>query len=363
MAESPDASLVVNKKEHLGWTEMAVTRSLEQLAHTFELSFTERWSDEEEGIPIRAGDACTLRLGSKQITAGYVDGDGIDYDANDKSMHVTGRSGTGDLVDCSAIFGGGQWKKKYIDSIARDLCQPFGITVKVDGGVDLGDAFGLFAVHSGETVFETLERGCRLRGLIMTTSSVGDLVFTAIGNKSTRTVIEYGVNVLRGSRSGSTKDRFRTYIIKGQAPGNDDTNGKAASQPKATETDTVVSRYRPLIIQAEAGGSSGQLKRRAAWERNTRAGRSVQLHYTLNGWTDDDNQPWEPNTLVHVTDPKLEVDSELLIVSVRQSKSNVEGAITELDLVDPLAMTVQPLTVQPKKRKANAPEEYLRGNK
>ncbi len=341
LAAKAEASLTINSVEHLGWMEVTVTRSMEQLAHTFEIGFTERWADDKKVSPIREGDACVLKLGDKVVVSGYVDDLSIDYDANDVTMRVSGRSNTGDLVDCGAIYKKGQWKNQDLKTIAENLCSPFGISVKAD--VSVSDKFKTFAIHDSETVHETLERACRMRGIIMTSSRTGNLVFTKIGAKKTETVIEYGKNVLRGGYNGSWKDRFSNYYIKGQGPGSDDSFGKPVSQAKAAATDDTVvaaNRHRPCVLHAEHHDTSAKLQRRADWERNVRIGRSQRLTYTLEGWENAEGL-WEPNTLVRVVDSRLRIDRELLVITVRQSRG-AEGTISELEIADPITMTTEP---------------------
>ncbi len=347
----PEASLIVNGQIHKGWTDISVTRSMEQFAHSFDISFTERWSDEDEAIPIHAGDACRVKLDTTAVITGYVDDDPIDYDANDHKIRVTGRSLTGDLVDCSAIYKKGQWKNASLETIAKNLCEPFAITVRVE--TDLGDKFSSFAIQDGETVYEALERACRMRGVLMMTNADGELVFTDVGALTTRTIIEFGVNVIRGARMGGFTDRFSKYIIKAQAPGTDDFHGVSASQGKVEVEDSVIPRYRPLIVQTECQSSGTLLASRANWERNVRAGRSRRLQYSLDGWENDEGL-WAPNTLVRVKDRKLEVDTELLIITVRQTR-DADGTNTVLELADPRSMTVEPLTKQAKKKGDKSP--------
>lgn len=343
-----DATLVVNSEEHKGWTEVSVTRSLEQLAHSFELSFVDQWSPKDEAIAIRAGDVCTLKLGKSAVTEGFVTDGQIDYDANDYTMRVAGMSRTADLVDCSAVYKKGQWRDRDLEQIANDLCAPFSITVKVN--TDLGASFKWFALQDGETVHEALERACRQRGVLMTTSAKGELVFERIGSLRALTAIERGVNVVKGGRSESWKERFSRYTVKAQAPGDDDFHGATAAQGKVVVTDDVVTRYRPLIVQTECQSAGTLLTKRANWERNVRAGRSQRLTYTLDGW-DADGVLWAPNMIVPVKDDSLQVDGEFLIVTVKQAK-NLTDEWTEVELCNPVAMTVEPLTKQPKTTKS-----------
>ncbi len=345
----PDASLIVNGSatEHKGWTDISVTRSLEQFAHTFDLGFTERWSEHQEPVPIREGDTCVLKLDDKQITAGYVDDCSIDYDANSHTLKVAGRSITSDLVDCTAVHKKGQFKKPTLRTIAENLCAPFGIAVKVSEGLSLGDSFSSFTLEDGETVYTAIERACRMRGILLTTSPTGALLFTSIGANKTETVIEYGKNVLKGGRAASWKDLFSQYTVKSQAPGTDNIFGHAVSQAKAVAYNKLVSRYRPITVHSEHATTGSQLKKRAQWEANVRAARSRRLRYTLDGWENKEGI-WTHNTLVRVIDPLLEVDANLLVISVRQTKDE-NGATTDVELTDPDAMKPEPIA--PKKSK------------
>lgn len=342
-----DASLLVSGSAYLGWTSVAVTRSMEQLASTFEVSFVEQWSGQDLPIPLIEGVPCLVKLNTTPVVNGYVDDVTIDYDDRSHGMSVSGRSRTGDLVDCSALYtlGKGQWRNQPLIQIATDLCQPFGITVSVQ--TDLGAPFRRFTLQDGETVHEALERAARMRGVLMMTDGTGALVFTrATAAARTRTAVERGVNVLRGRRTGSWRDRFSQYTVKTQVAGDDNFFGGSAATPKRVCSDADVNRYRPLILQAEGQESGAELQKRADWERNVRAGRAQRLSYTVDGWSNQEGL-WQPNVLARVVDPALKVNAELLILSVRQVKNAEDGSVTELELADPKVMTVEPLTPKP----------------
>lgn len=342
-----ETGITVGGKTFTGWTSVSVTRSMEQLAHSFELEFVEAWTEQSQAIPILEGDACEVSLSDEQsVVNGYVSESNFDQDATSHRMTVTGGSKTIDLVECSAIYalGKGQWRNKSLSLIAADLCQPFGITVSVK--TDIGSAFRRFSINDGESVFETLERAARLRGVLLTTSGAGELVITRAGTKKVRTALQRGVNIIAGSRRGSHQNRFSQYIVKGQVSGDSDIFGDTTVTPKSTSLDSAVSRYRPLIIAAEGQEFGTALQKRADWERNVRAGRSQRLTYTVDGWEHDDGL-WEPNTLVKVIDPTFRVSAELLLISVVNNK-NENGTNSILELVDPKTMSIEPLTVKSK---------------
>lgn len=343
----PDATLIVKGRQYLGWTDITLTRSMEQLADKFDISFSERWAGQDQPVPILEGDRCKLRLGSKDVVAGYVDDTSISYDANTHAMRVEGRSFTGDLCDCAAIHstGSGQWTNASLLKIATDLCDPFGISVqlKTDGGA----TFRTFAIQDGETAHECLERASRMRGVLLTSNAEGQLVIARASSTRVHTKLQYGVNIIRGERSGSWKERFKTYIVKDQQVGDDSAFGEAVTTIKRSSTDAEIDRYRPMITMAEGQESGTELQKRADWERNVRAGRGQRISYQVQGWEHADGL-WEPNTLVRVVDPFLKVNKELLLVCVRQTKSEA-GTFSDLELTDPKAMSVEPLVPKTKR--------------
>lgn len=56
--------------------------------------------------------------------------DNVSHKIGVDSAQVTdkgkGRDKTGDLVDCLAVYPGGQWRQRTLQQIAQDLCKPFG---------------------------------------------------------------------------------------------------------------------------------------------------------------------------------------------------------------------------------------------
>lgn len=342
-----DFELHVGGSKYTGWTSVELSSSIESLAHTFTADLVDTWVDQQEPIPVEAGDQFSLSYKGETLTTGYMDQDTLRYNSNRRTLSLAARSKTGDLVDCAAIHKSGQWNNTGLLQIARDLCRPFGISVSTN--VRLGAVFAppdRFAIEEGETVFEALSRGARKRGVLMLTDSGGNVVFDRAGTERVTTVIQRGVNVVEGTKTNSWGDRFSKYIVKAQTPGNDSLFGKPAAAIKRTASDSGVDRYRPTVIMADTESSGTELQKRVTWERNVRAGRAKRLTYTLVGW-EHSKGVWKPNRLVRVVDEDSRIDDELLIVSVTLSRSN-QGTFTTMELTIPEAFDVQPLP--PKKK-------------
>lgn len=336
--------LIVRGVAYSGWTDVAITRSMECLAPTFDVALADVWAQGNSALPVQEGDICILRVGTENVINGYVEEPEFSYDANGYKIGVKGSARTVDLAECSAEYPGGEWHHQTLTAIATSLCQPFGISVIPT--TDVGSPFSTFALQDGETVFEALERACRMRGVLMMTDGNGNLLITRSGIIRTASTIRRGFNVVRGSRRGSWKDRFSAYTAKSQLAGDDTLMGIAASSVKALSLDGVMSRYRPLTVVSETQDNAIELQKRADWERNVRAGRSLSLTYVLEGWSNTEGV-WEPNVLVRVVDDKFCVDAELIISEVKLSLSSDEGQMTEITVTDPTAFSVQILKPKP----------------
>lgn len=340
-----DFTLNVRGQKYAGWTDLSVTRSMEQLAHSFSLSLTDKWTTDGKSVPVVSGDICSIAYGTKRVSTGYVDDDSKTYDANQRTQSFTGRSKTADLIDCSpARTSRKSWRKATLLSIAEQLCDPFNIAVTAN--VDTGLKFSRFAIEEGETVFAALERAARQRGVLMVTDGDGDLVFDRAGSTKVATTLKWGVNILAGGATRSMRDRFSEYTVVCQSTGSDELFGSNTSI-KRTSTDPGVERSRPITIMADTEDSGSELQKRADWERNVRAGRARRYTYTVQGW-EHESGLWTPNALVRVVDPEFDLDDELLIVSTTQRRSN-QGTTTELSLTGKEAFDVQPLPLKKKK--------------
>lgn len=329
------AELKIEGVYYAGWKTVRVSRSIEQLAGTFELEVTERWPGNLTLSPIRPGEYCQLFLDGQVVITGYVDMVVHDFDSSRHTIRVTGRDKTADLVDCSAVYKTGQWSNVKIDQLARDLLKPYDIEIVVDA--DVGKAFTSYNIQEGETVFECLDRAARMRALLLTSNPEGDLVITRAGSRRLDYGLVEGDNIKAGRGEFSWKDRFSVYTAKGHGRlGGDGEQQHAAST--ASVTDEIISRHRPLIVLAESHGGNSSLADRVEWERNVRRGRSARGSVTVQGWVDPDGDVWSPNTLIPVTSPLMWLDeASMLIVGCTWTLDGNNGTLTEIAISKPEA--------------------------
>ncbi|GCL64309.1 phage baseplate assembly protein [Pseudaquabacterium pictum] len=338
MVES-QIDLLAGGRSHAGWQSVQVRLGMDQCAGGFRLMVSERWIGQDLDWAIPAGERCELLIGGETVITGWVDETRLSMDAGSHQVELSGRDATGDLVDCSAVRKAGQWRGLRIEQIATELAAPFGVAVRAD--VDTGKPLPSFALQEGETAFEAIERAARIRALLLVSDGRGGLLITRAGTQRVPTPLVLGENILQARVGLDMRDRFSSYIVKGQAPGNDFFSGPSASQIKALASDTGVKRYRPLIITNDAPDLAATLTQRAEWEANVRAARSLDVELTVQGWRHAGGL-WRPNTLVSVIATALRLDADLLVTNVLYSLDD-QGTTTALRLTRPDAYTALPL--------------------
>lgn len=329
-----------------GWKSIRVTRSIEAISGSFSLTLAEKWAGQTDRWPIYEGDECEVEIGGAPVLSGYVDSREISYSASDHSLTVSGRDKTGDLVDCSAVMDRWQFSKTAYPDIIKALCAPFGISVSIAGGVSFQSPPAQFAINPGETCFEAIDRICRLNGVVPVSDGIGGLLLTKAGTELAAGALVYGENILSGSGSFSQTERFRRYIVSGQQPGTDDFFGEQAASVKAEASDENARAGRVLYVRPEGNATQAICQQRAGWEAVVRAGRSGRITYTVQGWLQQkDGALWEPNFLVPVRDPVMNVSDNMLITEVTYAIDDTAGEIAQLTLKRPDAFTPEVKTI------------------
>jgi prophage tail gpP-like protein len=308
--------LRVNGIDFGGWLEVEITLGIERQARDFKLGITRTWPGATD-IPrrVRAGDVCEVFIGDDKVLTGYVDATPISYGASSVSVGITGRSKTADLVDCSAIYKTGQWRNAKIERIASDLAKPYGI--KVINQIDTGSAISDHQIDTGETAFESIGRLLAIRQMLSTDNANGDLVLINAGSGgNATTALEYGQNILEASTALDYKEVFSEYTSKGQRAGNDNDYADSVAGVSASVTNSAASRYRNLILNQNGNATALDCQQRVKYERVYRNARAVETTYTVQGWRQQNGALWLPNQMVHVKDPIIGFDDDLLIVEV-----------------------------------------------
>ncbi|CAH6138508.1 hypothetical protein AN2351V1_3406 [Citrobacter koseri] len=330
-----NVELKVDGKIFSGWTSVTVNRSIETMAGYFDLGVNVQTSTDLSSLA--PGKPFTLSIDGQTVITGYTDGRRRQMGADSMKITIAGRDKTADLIDCAAIYKGGQWRKRTLEQIARDLCQPYGVAVRWElTDAESAAPFTSFTLDHSETVYEALGRAARARGVLITSNAAGDLVFTrADESHSDRLVL--GENLLSVDFDEDYRDRFSEYTVKGHGRSNgkvgDTVDARTIASQKGTATDSGITRYRPMIILADSKIDAQSATARALREQRRRLAKSVTFEAQLDGWTRSNGQIWMPNILAEIDASKFAIQTGPLLVSkVVLTLDDREGVKTTLTL-------------------------------
>lgn len=349
----PDVTLQVGGKDYAGWKSVRVTRGIESVSGSFELSVSDRWTETAAAWPIVEGDECALKVGGETVLVGYVDRRTVAFDASSHSLSVSGRDRTGELVDCSAVLKTWEFYNTPVLTLARRLAEPFDVAVALQAGIVLPAPPARLAVDPGDSVFEVIERACRTAALLPVSDGRGGLLLMRPGSSRTSTALVEGENLLSASVERDGSGRYRKIVVRGQHSGGDALSGSTASAVEASALDLNVERAaRVLLVRPEGNVTVALAKKRAEWEATVRAGRALTVTVTVQGWTQGSGALWPVNALVRLYSPRLEVDGELLITEATYNLDDSAGTTTTLTLRPPDAFIPEPV-IQKKAKKAD----------
>lgn len=323
------ATLTVNGQDFVGWTDIEVAASIESIVREFRFSASENYPPVGEALQINAGDEVEVRLEDQLVISGHVDSVGVEYDAQSHTQTYSGRSKTGDLVDCSVTHSG-QFRTQSVPQIIAELCSPYGVSVIAHP--DSGGTIQNFQIEHGEAVFSAIDRLVQFRGLLALDDGEGNLFLSKLGTERSPVALIRGRNILACSAQASTVNRFSQITVKGQSTGDDENFGLAATGLAASATDSTIQRRRELIIESEADATLTDLQQQAEWEVAARHGEGFSITYTVQGWLAEKDL-WSPGWRVTVVDDLVNLPTEeLVIADVRFSLSNESGTTTQLTL-------------------------------
>lgn len=344
-------SIVIDGRTVEGWQQIRVSRSLDEIADSWEVGVVARatGSGAGETLLFEEGQTAVIKIDGAEVVTGYVDVVRRRKDAASRAITLSGRSKAGDLVDCS-ILGKHAWRDVSAIEIANDLTSYFGIvcSTKIAGLENVQR----FRAKAGEEVFTALDKLARDAGARWQSRPTGDLELVRAGATRAEAALVAGVNIFESELTLDGSQRFSDYIFRSQMATSDNVFGDDAANVEVAVVDPGASRNRPLIVHDDHKGIDG-LKRRAEWERNTRAGRAVVLRITTisheapaRSWYAG-TRLWTPGELVTVIDDAEGTSGEWLCAAVDLTYSD-QGTRAALDLVGPKAYDPEPV---PKKRK------------
>jgi prophage tail gpP-like protein len=302
------------------WEKAEVFRTMAALSGSFAASTSNFFDGDDAAWQINVNDPFILQADNTKLLTGYLDDCNIDYGPEFHQVMFKGRDKTSDLIDCSYEFSPNEWKGQTIQRLFEIIAGKYSIAISVDDSVNsiVAKTIPTFKADEGDMVSDILSRLCKDYGFLAYTIGDGKLLLTSSSSASQSTdPIILGQNATRGSLQQSNKDRYSEIHVKGVGNGSPNKGITDFTEPYGMASDGVISRTRPLVVFADGPTDSGVCRQRAKWESMLRAGYSRRLWYTIPGWEQSDGKIWDINSLVRVKDSFLELDTTMLIDSIR----------------------------------------------
>lgn len=283
-------------------------------------------------FPLMRDDPIEIRASGTLLLTGYVRDIDVSHDDQSHEFAASFVSRTIDATECSVEHDEGWLEKKSLPEIGKEF-DTLGIGIETDGSMFLQETRHRLAL--GETLYETLERRARSRGVLIMDTPEGKLKL-AQGPEGRHTGgLTFGVNIKSGSAKFTGHGLHSPVTVRGQS-----TEGVTAPsmRPQGKYSDKGVKRRRPLILRHSGEAGEDRLKKRAGWEAQRAAGNSISATITVAGWRDAGGTIWRPNWLVPVDDELLGLKGIMLIKSVSLAQNDSTGTVATLSLVDPRAL-------------------------
>jgi len=363
----PFGYTLTNHRKISGWTDVTLTRALDRFPSTFQVGFTERYPGSADVI-VQPGDWVQVLLGADVVLTGFVDTFVPSYDGRQHMVRIAGSGKCQDLVDCSAFLPGGQILNQTVPNIAKTLCAPYGITVDIAPGTNVGDPIPQVVVLMGESVYSTLEILCRFKALLLYENAYGGLTFaaggdgssttsTAIGTRVAASGLAEGINVLAASVEYSMGQRFSR--IDAAYAGLDICKDIGDGGNVITSVyDGTVPRFRyHAVLSENVIGGEEVAKRRADWELAYRYGQSFKVRVTTDSWRDSAGALYEPNILIDVDLPSLKLPKKRWLVTEVTYRLSEGGTQTDLLIQPPESCYQQPTVLSPVPTDITAPAQ------
>lgn len=343
---SDELTLEVGGRLISGWDQIRVTRSIQRLPSDFSLSLMDYYPGSDDKQLVAPGEPCVVRLGDDSVVTGYIDRWDATIGPSRHEVHACGRGKCQDLVDCSAIWPNNVIEQATPLQIAQKLATPYGISV----GTDITDLQNVpqFSLNWGESSQEVIDRMMRWAALLYYDLPDGSLWLTRVGTRKAASGVAVGTNIQEAWYSSSCDERYSEYtgISMPTTAVTEISAGDAyASVTLSTASDPEMAamRYRNLAVLIESTlNTYGAAQQYIDWEMNRRFGRSRVLHVTVDSWRDTAGTLWEPNTLIPITAPQLNLNNEAWLLGEVTFQKDNRGTTAEMMLMPAQAFTVEP---------------------
>lgn len=332
IAQEPDeVAILIDGKRFRFWTEVTITRAIDQIdivefGSPFEV---ENQAFREIFRPF-SYKRCEVTVGGDPIFTGTLVGTSPDLDIP-KRVQASCYSLPGVLNDCSPSAGDFplEFNDQGLREIATALAAPFGLDVEFN--VEQGAVFERVACKPNQKVLAFLADLAKQRNLIITNDERGALVFwNSAETGKPAAILRQGESPLLKVTPTFSPQEYYSHIT-GIEPVS---IGFGGSQ-YTVQNPRLAGVLRPLTFTV-LDSQSADVQSTVAAKAGRMFGNAVTYSIEVNTWRDSGGTLWEPNTTLKIQAPNAMIYNpyEFVIRSVRFVRTGT-SATAILDLVLP----------------------------
>jgi prophage tail gpP-like protein len=325
-------SLVCDGIAWTGWLDWSVRQSMDQAAHSFTFSTTDKLQAGLARWNVKGGSRVEFFIDKLKVVEGYVRKYSPSISEDNHSIRIEGDSAAIDLVESSHI-GPYFWKSGVAAKTAiDDVLKPFGASVQIDGTLTAFDKAG-FRVGANDSPFEIIRQIAERDKKTVYTASDGKLVITDEASATEAGRIARGAYIAVSADHDLTNN-YSAVHVKSQS--NDREEATKDNFTKKQQYSKVISnpvtggRYRPLVFV-----TSGETEKKgelAAYLRSRFAGDVIAATVTVKSHLNPAGALWGVNQKIFLDEPLIDAKQALVTSEVEFSVSESEGYQTRLTL-------------------------------
>jgi prophage tail gpP-like protein len=317
-------TLSVAGKPVTAFSAVSVSMAVDQIADQFSLSVP--FDLDAPLVRPRGFERVTIMVDGELLMTGKVDKLTPALTESGRIIQIEGRSLPGVLMDCS-IDGALEYSGLALSTIARQICSPFGVSVRPDNDTN---ALELAVAEYGQTPAEFLNSLAAPRHILLNSSYSGQLVISWGKSLMERPVVadltEGEAPVVSVSADYDNSKLHSIYKVGTQFADEIEIVGSAS--------DPLVTSYRPKLVKVDDIDISPDVTARRARTEGLAAFYSVTVG--LTGWRRPDGKRWAERQMVTLVAPSAFVNrrTRYLVAGCTPSLSDGERT-TSLRLVPP----------------------------
>lgn len=334
-ASVDEVALLIDGVRYRYWSDMAINRAIDSIDTVdIKAPFTVDVPEFKAAFRPFTYQPMSVTVGGGVLFTGTMVSVDPTITDTEKTVTVSGYAKCGVLADVnpSASALPAEFNNQTLQAIATKLCAPFGVGVQFTA--DVGAAFERVACDPTRRILEFLTELAQQRGLVMSSSPTGDLVF----GKSTDTPpvarLRQGESPLTGITAKFSPQNYFSHITGLESSEAGKKGGQATVRnPHVTEG------VRPFNFSVtDADGPDVKTATEA------KAGRMIgnMASYTVElcTWRDADGKLWTPGDSVMLTAPDALIYNEYkFIIRAVTLNRDSDSMTATLDLAMPGAFS------------------------